>query len=128
MSDRVSSAAAQAWMSGRPERLEGVVAKRYKPGKRSLGVVGAVIGSVDQPRMFLIGQPDARGRLRFVAYTGALPRFAPLFLSSGVHDRRGGHRFGEGISLVVTSVSMIERTLGSTQAPAVSTGQVRSPG
>jgi hypothetical protein len=37
-------------------------------------VVGAVIGPVDRPRLLLLGQPDARGRLRFAARTATLSK------------------------------------------------------
>jgi hypothetical protein len=54
----------------------GMVQTRWKirTRARSVGVVGAVIGPIDRPRLLLLGQPDARGRLRFVARTATLPK------------------------------------------------------
>jgi hypothetical protein len=91
--------AAQAWMTGRPSGLEGVVAKRrdekYKPGKRawwkirsrarSVGVVGAVIGPVDPPRLLLLGQPDARGRQTLIARDQVVHDYALRSRHDGRH-------------------------------------------
>ncbi|CAL9278948.1 DNA ligase C [Streptomyces sp. SudanB135_2055] len=93
------------WLSWASVGMEGVVFKRltdvyepsvrgwqkYKVRETSEAIVGAVTGSLTDPRTLLLGRYDAEGRLQYVGRTTALARAAGTAVAGLLEAALRGH-------------------------------------
>jgi ATP-dependent DNA ligase len=93
------------WLSWASVGMEGVVFKRltdayepsvrgwqkYKVRETSEAIVGAVTGSLTQPRTLLLGRYDAEGRLEYVGRTTTLARAAGTAVAGLLETGQRGH-------------------------------------
>ncbi|MGW3480206.1 ATP-dependent DNA ligase [Streptomyces althioticus] len=93
------------WLSWASVGMEGVVFKRltdtympsvrgwqkYKVRETSEAIIGAVTGSLTDPRTLLLGRYDAEGRLQYVGRTTTLARTAGTAVAGLLKAGRRGH-------------------------------------